>query len=178
MSRVIQLKEIWLCIYIWYMIYGWSSESVKSITFTSTHNCQLSMSVPFLSNNGLHTKHLPPQKHNLAKTRWLYQQCAALIWVLCYRNKQCARIQEMPKSPNKWKKPAGCSISTISLPSVLKLILTGVVLRSQELLHAFKKEKKKEKKLFKELVDKPHRAVERFRGKKMIYFYKPVRKRE
>lgn len=59
----------------------------------------------------------------------------------------------MPKSPNKWKKPAGSSISTISLPSALKLILTGVVLRSQELLHASKK-KKKEKKLFKELVDK------------------------
>lgn len=51
----------------------------------------------------------------------------------------------MPKSPNKWKKPAGHSISTISLPSVLKLILTGVVLRSQELLHTLKKwgEKKK-----------------------------------
>lgn len=50
------------------------------------------------------------------------------------------------------KKPAGCSISTISLPSAQKLILTGVVLRSQELLHAGKK---KGKELFKELVDNP-----------------------
>lgn len=52
-----------------------------------------------------------------------------------------------------WKKPAGCSISTISLPSALKLILAGVVLRSQELLRVCVKKKKKE--LFKGLVDEP-----------------------
>lgn len=66
----------------------------------------------------------------------------------------------MPKSPNKWKKPTGCSISTISLSSVLKLIFAGVVLRSQELLHALKKKKKKK------AGGQAPGAVERFGGKK------------
>lgn len=65
----------------------------------------------------------------------------------------------MPKSPNKWKKPTGCSISTISLSSVLKLIFAGVVLRSQELLHALKEKKKK-------AGGQAPGAVERFGGKK------------
>lgn len=64
----------------------------------------------------------------------------------------------MPKSPNKWKKPTGCSISTISLSSVLKLIFAGVVLRSQELLHALKEKKK--------AGGQAPGAVERFGGKK------------
>lgn len=145
-------------------VYEWSLESVGSITvLTSKSNCNCQLSMPVPLKQWIANKAPSLKKHNLAKTRWLYQQCAALIWVLCYRNKQCARIQEMLKSPNKWKKPAGCSISTISLPSMLKLILTGVVLRSQELLHAWKKRKRN---YLKSWWTSP-RGCREFRGKKM-----------
>lgn len=75
----------------------------------------------------------------------------------------------MPKSLNKWKKAAGCSISTVSPPICAEINFSWCCVKITQAASCT------EKGTVLKAEGQVPRAAERFRGNKITYFYEPTR---